>query len=215
MTLSTEKTPKMILRYRIGQRVVHAVLALSFVALLLTGLALIWRPLAFLAVGGTSRLLHRVGAIGFMLVPILYLLLDWRGAKALLVESFTYDRDDRAWFKHSFQYFMGRAAGMPPQGRLNAGQKIHHAGVVVMSAVVVFSGLVLWFGKSYLGQTGLAITVIIHDISMFTLTILLIGHLYFTYVYKALSSMTTGYVTEESARLEHAKWVDELETPVK
>ncbi len=49
-----------------------------------------------------------------------------------------------------------------------------------------------------------------HDISMFALTILLVGHLYFTYVYKALSSMTTGYVPLEDAEIEHSKWVEEM-----
>ena len=34
------------------------------------------------------------------------------------------------------------------------------------------------------------------------LTLLLVGHLYFTYVYKALSGMTRGYVDVDDARLE-------------
>jgi formate dehydrogenase subunit gamma len=51
----------------------------------------------------------------------------------------------------------------------------------------------------------------VHDIAMLVLTVLLIGHLYFTFVYKALSGMTTGYVPLEEAKLEHSKWVAELE----
>ena len=43
------------------------------------------------------------------------------------------------------------------------------------------------------------------------LTILLVGHLYFTFVYKAISSMTTGYVSKEDAEIEHRKWVEEIE----
>ena len=61
-----------------------------------------------------------------------------------------------------------------------------------------------------MGASGLAITAIVHNLAMFVLTVLLVGHLYFTYVYSALSGMTTGYVSEEEARLEHAKWVDSL-----
>ena len=53
--------------------------------------------------------------------------------------------------------------------------------------------------------------VVIHDLSMLALTLLLVGHLYFTFVYKALSGMTRGYVDADEARLEHAKWVEELE----
>jgi formate dehydrogenase subunit gamma len=199
-----------ILRYRVGQRVVHALLASSFLILLVTGLFFLWSPLSPWAAGGTSRLVHRVGAVLFMLVPVAYLILDFRGAKELLVESFTYDKDDLAWAKHAYRYFLGHAAEMPPQGRLNAGQKLHHAGVVVMSFTVVASGLVLWFAKGSLGVNGLAAAAIVHDLSMLVLTVLLAGHLYFTFVYKALSSMVSGYVSEEDARLEHAKWVQEL-----
>ena len=39
---------------------------------------------------------------------------------------------------------------------------------------------------------------------------MLIGHLNFTFVYDALSSMLTGFVTEEYAKMEHPKWLEEL-----
>lgn len=210
MTTASDREEK-VLRYRVGQRVVHATLAISFLMLLFTGLMILWPPMAGLAAGGTSGIIHRVGAILFMAVPILYLIVDRRGAKELLVESFTYDKDDLAWFKHMGQYFLGHAVGMPPQGRLNAGQKLHHAGVVITSATVVISGIFMWYAKGSLGATGLAMAATIHDLSMLALTVLLVGHLYFTFVYKALSSMTTGYVSKEDAEIEHRKWVEEIE----
>mgnify|MGYP001309588607 CR=1 FL=1 len=111
-----------LLRYRAGQRAVHALLATSFLLLLFTGLLILWRPRTLWARDGTSGVIHRIGAVLFILVPILYLIVDRRGAKELLVESFTYDKDDIEWFKHAGRYFIGRAVGMPPQGRLNAGQ---------------------------------------------------------------------------------------------
>ena len=43
------------------------------------------------------------------------------------------------------------------------------------------------------------------------LALLLLGHVYFTYVYKAWSSMATGYVPKEDMELEHSKWLEELE----
>ena len=199
-----------VLRYRIGPRINHAILASSFLVLLITGVVLLWTPLAGFAAGGNSRLLHRVGAVFFMAVPILYLLVDRPAAKELLWDSFHYDKDDLAWAKGAWRYFLGHTKDMPPQGRLNAGQKLHHAAVVIMSALVVASGLVLWFAKGQLGADGLALAAIVHDLSMLVLTILLIGHLYFTFVYKALPGMTTGYIPEEEARLEHSKWVEEL-----
>lgn len=203
---------ELLLRYRIGQRVVHALLASSFLLLLITGLALIVPFMQPLAQNGMSRIVHRVAAVLFMAVPIVYLVVDWRGAMELVKESFTYDRDDLEWAKKSYRYFFGKAVNMPPQGRLNAGQKVHHAGVIIFSALVVVSGLMLWFGKGYMGPWGLSMSALLHDVAMFVLTILLVGHLYFTYVYKAMSSMTTGYVPVEDAKIEHPKWVEELQS---
>lgn len=206
-----DRDDEKLLRYRAGQRAVHALLATSFLLLLFTGLMILWQPLTLWARDGTSGVIHRIGAVLFILVPILYLIVDRRGARELLVESFTYDKDDLAWFKHAGRYFIGRAVGMPPQGRLNAGQKLHHAGVVIASATIVFSGIAMWFAKGNLGPSGLAFAATIHDLSMLALTVLLAGHLYFTFVYKALSSMTTGYVSKEDAAIEHPKWVEEIE----
>jgi formate dehydrogenase subunit gamma len=211
MNMATQTlTHRKVLRYRIGPRINHAVLATSFLVLLVTGLIMLWPALAQYAAGGASRLLHRIGAIFFMAVPILYFIVDRPAAKELLWDSFHYDKDDLEWFKHFFRYFMGRTKDMPPQGRLNAGQKVHHASVVIFSALIVASGLILWFGKGTLGGDGLAVAAMVHDIAMLALTVLLVGHLYFTYVYQALPGMTTGYIPEEEARLEHSKWVEEL-----
>jgi formate dehydrogenase subunit gamma len=189
-------------------------LALSFLALLITGLFLFWSPLSSYAAGGLSRTVHRVGAIVFMAIPIVYLLVDRPGARELLWDSFHYDRDDLEWFKNMYRYFFGFAREMPPQGRLNAGQKLHHAVVVIFSAAIVLSGLVMWFGRGAMGPNALALTAMVHDIAMLVLTVMLVGHLYFTFVYKGLSAMTTGYVGEEEARLEHSKWVDEMATEI-
>lgn len=200
-----------IQRFRPGQRYVHLLVAVTFVALFLSGLPLIFEPLAFLTYGGFSRIAHRVAAVGFMAVPILYLIVDRQGAKELLVESFTYDRDDLNWLMHVGRYALGNAADMPPQGRLNAGQKLHHAAVIVLSAGVVGSGLTMWFAVSSLSASLLAWTLLVHNITMLALVLLLIGHIYFTVVYKAIGAMHTGYVSRTAAQLEHSKWVAELD----
>lgn len=200
-----------ILRYRRGQRIIHGVMAGSFLILLFTGLALVWSPLAFIAAGGWSRYLHRIAALGFMSVPILYIVFDRPGAKEIVTESFKYDSDDVAWFKKMYRYVLGRTAEMPPQGRLNAGQKLHHSAVIVFSGSIVATGIVMWGFKSSLSATALSWIAIVHDLSMLALALLLVGHVYFTYVYKAWSSMATGYVPKEDMELEHSKWVEDLE----
>jgi formate dehydrogenase subunit gamma len=205
-TLPTRK----VLRYRAGPRLVHALLASSFLILLLTGLTLLVPFLSGLAAGGWLRRLHYLGALLFMAVPVVYIIVDWSAVKELLWDSFHYDRDDWNWLKCCYRYFMGHCQAMPPQGRLNAGQKLHHAGVIIFSATIVGSGLALGLGRGWLGPEGLAIAASLHDLSMLVLTILLAGHLYFTFVYDALDGMVKGYIPEEAARLEHARWVETL-----
>jgi formate dehydrogenase subunit gamma len=207
--MASEST-RLVRRYLPTQRLVHWLGVLTFITLLLSGIVLIVSPLAPLAAGGTTRFIHRIAVVPFMLLPILYVILNSKQAVELLKESFTYTRDDIAWFKHMPAYFLGRTKGLPPQGRINAGQKIHHAATFLMFNLIAASGFVLWFGKGQLGADALAISAMIHDLSMLGLTVLMIGHLYFTLVYDALSSMLKGYVTEEYAKLEHPKWLEEL-----
>jgi formate dehydrogenase subunit gamma len=199
-----------ILRYRLSQRLIHWFGVAGFMLLLVTGLILEISQLSFLAAGGVSRTLHRIGAVIYILWPIAYGLINPRQFMEVIKDSLTYGRDELEWFKHVPLYFSGRACMMPPQGRVNAGQKIHHLGVGIASITIVISGFILWFGKGNLGVNGLAATAIVHDISMLVLTILFVGHSYFTFLYGALPAMISGYVTEEYARLEHSKWLASL-----
>jgi formate dehydrogenase subunit gamma len=204
------RTSRKVLRYTPIERIVHWMGAASVIILILSGLTLLWSPLSFLAAGGWSRRLHLIAAVLFMATPVFYAVRHRHGLRRLLTEPFTYDRTDLAWFRKMPQYLIGRARGMPPQGRINAGQKLHHAATFIAFVTITISGLLLWFGDGRMGATGLAITVMVHDISMLVIAVLLIGHAYFTFVYGALPGMTTGYVSEEYARLEHARWYESL-----
>ena len=206
-----EGTEEKLLRYRTGQRYIHLLVASSFTVLFLTGLPLIFEPLSFLAANGWSRIIHRIAAVGFMAVPFLYFIVDRKGAKELILESFHYDKDDRRWLMSMGRYFLGNASDMPPQGRLNAGQKLHHGLVIILGASVVFSGLVLWIYAGQMTDTALSWAVLVHNVSMLGLVLLLIGHIYFTVVYKAINAMHTGYVPRTDAEIEHAKWVAEMD----
>jgi formate dehydrogenase subunit gamma len=107
-------------------------------------------------------------------------------------------------------YVLGRTQGLPPQGRLNPGQRLHHAGTFLMFLTVSASGFVLWLGSGRLGSHGLAAAAMLHDLSVLGLTVLLIGHVYFTFLYDAFSAMGTGVVSEDYARMEHRRWLETL-----
>ncbi len=203
-------SPRLVQRYLPAQRFIHWIGVASFLTLLISGVALLFPPLSFLAAGGLSRLVHRIAVFPFVALPFVYAILLPKQTKELLTESLRYNREDWEWLKCMPAYLLGRTRGLPPQGRVNAGQKLHHAGTFLMFVTVTVSGFVLWFGKGRLGANGLAVGAIVHDLSMLGLSVLMIGHVYFTFLYDALSAMLTGSVTEQYAWMEHRKWFETL-----
>lgn len=201
----------LVARFSREQRIAHWVFTAAFFALTITGLFLVIPALGGLAAGGISRLVHRIAAVLFLLVPLYYAVADGRGLTRLIRDSFTYDKDDLRWLARFPRYVLGRAKEMPPQGRINAGEKIHHALIIVLYFVISLSGLLLWVGKELLSVSLFTWALIAHDLAMFAMLLLTLGHLYFVGVYGALGGMVTGYVTRAYARLEHAKWLADLD----
>jgi formate dehydrogenase subunit gamma len=206
-----QTTPELVARFSKAQRFAHWAFASAFAILAATGLLLMVKALSTLTAGGASRILHRHAAAVLLAAPLYYLFFDRAGLKRLLCDSFRYDADDLRWLKAMPRYVFGRAKGMPPQGRINAGEKLHHAAIVILFFMVSLSGLFLWLGRPLLGAGPFGWMLIIHDVSMGLMTLLTLGHLYFVFVYRALGGMTTGYVTRTYAELEHAKWLAELD----
>ena len=199
-----------ILRYKVVQRIGHWLNALAFLALLLTGLFLFFWPLSPLA-SVSSRLIHRIAAVVLLAGPVFYFVADRQDFLHLLKVSFTYNRDDLIWFMKAPFYFFGLAKGLPPQGDVNAGQRVHHALTIVFYNLVAWSGILMWFGVEHVpGQLFLG-ALVAHDISMAILTVLMLGHVYFTFVYGALDGMIKGTITRLYAQVEHPRWLQELE----
>lgn len=205
----TTSPTHLVQRYQPAQRVLHWVGVGSFLVLLASGIVLL-PPLGALAAGGLSRLVHRVAAIPFVLVPVAYAVLLPHVARELVRESLSFGVRDREWLARMPAYLLGRTRGLPPQGRLNAGQKLHHASTFLLLLAVSASGVALWSWKGALGPAGLALAATVHDLSTLGLALLMIGHVYFTLLYGALPAMRTGYVSEAYARLEHSDWLAQL-----
>ena len=204
------RTDKLVPRYRPMQRIAHWLFTLAFFVLLFSGLALFVPGISTWAASTTGRLVHRIAAVVLMITPLLYLLTDRKGLVQLVKDSFSYDQDDRAWFRHFIPYVFGNARNLPPQGRINAGEKLHHAVIIAGFLVISLTGLVLWFWETAPAAVRL-VTLLIHDVAMLALALLTIGHVFFVFVYGAFSGMWKGYVTERYARLEHPKWLAQME----
>ena len=207
----TEPAPQQeFVRYRFIQRLGHAINALAFIILFFTGAFLLFPGLHIFA-GSLSRVLHRISAVILILGPIFYFVTSRDKFLHLLKASFTYNKDDIIWLLKMPLYFIGKVDGLPPQGEINAGQRIHHATTIIFYNLVAWSGVLLWIGKNNLPPQLFVGSLMVHDISMAILTVLLVGHVYFTFVYGAFNNMITGRISRAYAMVEHPLWLKELE----
>jgi formate dehydrogenase subunit gamma len=189
-------------RFSRTERAVHWVHASAFLVLLATGLALYLPSLSEL-VGRRPLLksIHVWTAVAWIVALVLVVALgDRRSLRATLREVDLFDRDDRAWL-------LRRG---PPQGRLNAGQKLNTILTGVFAILFAVTGVLLWYGERDT-RFRFAQTILIHDWLTYVSLVLFLGHLYLSVIHPrtrhSLTGITRGWVYEDWAREHHAKWV--------
>ena len=195
-----------IVRYNLRERLVHAAAGITYVYLLLTGLAF-WTPalywLAIVLGGGyLSRLLHPWIGLVFSGV-LLVMWASWR-------REMKTTRDDREWRKHIVEYMTNQDEKVPPAGRFNDGQKQFFWLMVIASVALIVSGIVLWGITSVPGELAWVryAAILIHSVSGLVTMGLFIVHLYMgiAVVPGGLSAIVRGEVTSEWARQHHSAW---------
>lgn len=104
--------------------------------------------------------------------------------------------------------------GAPPQGWLNAGQKLNTALTTGLMAVLAATGVLMLLGERSTAWRFDG-TVPVHDIATVLLVALVLGHLWLALLNPAtraaLPGMATGRVDRAWARAGHARWVEEAE----
>ena len=184
----------------------HSVAALSYVYLLLTGLAF-WTPafywMAIVLGGGyLSRLLHPWIGLIFS-GSVLWMFLAWRRDMRLTPE-------DRAWGRAIRHYIRNEDAQVPPAWRFNLGQKQMFWLMFFGGIALLFSGIALWFVASIPWEFRLVrhLAVVIHaGAALLTIGAFII-HLYMglAVVPQGFHAIVRGDVSEEWARHHHALW---------
>jgi formate dehydrogenase subunit gamma len=195
-----------IVRYNLQERIVHAAAGITYVYLLLTGLAF-WTPaLYWLAVvlggGYLSRLLHPW--IGVVFTGVL--LVMWAAWRREMKTT----REDREWRKHIVDYMTNNDVHVPPAGRFNYGQKQFFWLMVIATLALVVSGVVLWGIASVPGEMVWLryAAILVHSVAALATVGLFIVHLYMgiAVVPGGLSAIVRGEVSGEWARQHHPLW---------
>jgi len=199
-----------VLRYTFHERFIHWVAGLSYVYLLLTGLAF-WSPWLFwLAVifgGGTiARELHPwVG-----LIFVVGILLMFRMWNTQMHET----EVDKEWWDAVGHYIRNEEDQVPTVGRFNGGQKLLFWGFFFGGILLFLSGLVLWFphlipwNLRYLRY----IAVLVHASTALITIGLFIIHVYMGVLLErgSFGSVIRGDVSMNWARRYHGIWLDQV-----
>lgn len=200
-------------RYSGSARINHWIVAISFVLLMISGLALFHPSLYWLTGlfggGPTARWVHPW--LGIVLV-IGFLGLFLRFFVANLPET-----TDFVWLGRLRHVLAGREEYLPEVGKYNAGQKFVFWSQAVLVLVMFVTGIGLWpAGLAYFEQLlGFKATIdqrrmaaVIHAGSAVLTIAIWIIHVYAAiWVRGTISAMTRGTVTGGWAWRHHRKWL--------
>jgi len=195
-----------LLRYTLQERVIHWTSAIAYAYALVTGAAF-WSPHLYwiaLVLGGapTSRYWHPWIALAF-LVTLAWMLRAW-------LPDMRISAEDRVWADAMPRYVRNEDEALPPIDRFNIGQKYFFWAMVWGGAVLLLSGLVLWFPEtipwSWRGLRYAA--VLLHAASALITTGAFIIHVYMgtAVVRGGFSSIIRGEVSPAWAKTHHRLW---------
>ncbi|MHB8454560.1 MAG: formate dehydrogenase subunit gamma [Acidiferrobacterales bacterium] len=199
---------QMIERYRPQERMNHWVTAIMFVMLALSGLALFHPAFFFLTNlfggGAWTRILHPYFGIVLALSFGLLARRFWTQNRITAV--------DNEWMRQIRDVLAKRDSALPEAGRYNGGQKYLFWTTVLMIALLLISGVVIWqpWFAPLFPVTLLRIAVLVHALAAFVLIAGIIVHIYAAiWVKGSIRAMTRGTVTAAWAKQHHAAWYRE------
>ena len=201
--------PDRIVRYSAATRINHWIIAISFVLLALSGLALFHPALFWLTGlfggGPWTRILHPF--IGCFMVAAFFLL----GMK--LWRDNALQQRDWTWLREIDDVVNNREQNLPEVGRYNGGQKLLFFTIIVCLTCLLLSGIVIWreYFSGYFSIGVLRLGALAHAFFAFVLICAIIVHIYAgIWVKGSIRAMTRGWVTPGWAWKHHRAWFREV-----
>jgi formate dehydrogenase subunit gamma len=198
-----------ILRYAAGTRINHWIVAISFVLLALSGLALFHPALFWLTAlfggGPWTRILHPF--IGCFMVAAF----SWLGVK--FWNDNKMEPRDWTWLRKINDVVNNREENLPDVGRYNAGQKLLFFTIIVCLIGLLLSGIVIWrqYFSFYFPIGIIRWGALLHAFSAFVLICAIIVHIYAAiWVNGSVRAMTRGRVSLGWAWKHHRAWFREV-----
>lgn len=193
-------------RFTFAERLIHWWVGITFLFLLLTGLAfahprLFWLT-ALVGGGPTARALHPwIGLLFSLGLGLMFFL--WAAEMRV-------DASDRAWLRALKAYARHQKDRVPATGKYNGGQKLFFWSQIVLGVVHLLTGLPLWLPDAF-GASWLVLCRLVHYVTTVAGGLLIILHTYLGTVAfpGTFRSMTRGTVTADWAKLHHPLWFED------
>ena len=204
-------TGRQIERFTSVERIAHWTMGLSFVALAITGIVILFGKYVLLPVVGhaafasltvLSKNLHNFVGPLFIFALVIFITLF---VKDNIPKSY-----DSAWLGKFGGMFSGEHVA---SGKFNAGEKVLFWSLVVgLCTVISITGLILNFPNWNQGREAMQLANLIHGICAILAMAMACFHIYLGTVGMegALKAMKTGYVDETWAKEHHEYWYDEV-----
>mgnify|MGYP001561431922 FL=1 len=196
-------------RHTTKERGVHAIHAISFIILLLTGIGLYDK--SFFGItklfGGVdlSRFIHHWIGVVFI-ISLFMMYFQWKD------EAAVFDKDDKEWLR-VFGGYLGKGVKAPPAGKFNAGQKMFFKMIFWAGILFGITGIIMWIPQTLaLPKTIVQLSYILHDMILIGLVMGVLAHVYLGTLANpgTISSLFTGQVDEQWARHHHEKWFKQM-----
>ncbi len=204
--------PVTLRRFTYLERIVHWVVGVTFVLLLVTGLAfsypaLFWMT-GLLGGGPAARMLHPWIGLAFT-AGLAAMFVIW-------VKDMFLGGEDARWLRAVRHYAMHDKERVPPAGKYNAGQKLFFWLQSALGIAFLVTGLFLWLpggfaGMGPFGRGTLTTMRTLHYLATLGGGLLLIVHVYLgTVAYPGtFGAMIHGRVSRAWARFHHPRWEGE------
>ncbi len=211
ITLHGAPTGRLIQRFSAVERMVHWTVAITFVALAITGLVITFGKAVLLPLIGytlfswlaqLSKYLHNfVGAVLVVALPIMIV---------MFLRTNLFNGRDWEWLKQGGGMLTGTHV---PANKANAGQKIlFWSMVVVIGITLCVTGLILDFPNFNQSRQTMQIANIIHMIAGLLGVVMVMAHIYLGTIGMkgAYEAMRYGYVDETWAKEHHEYWYNDV-----
>lgn len=195
-----------VLRYSFHERLIHWMAAVSYVYLLLSGLAF-WSPwlywIAIILGGGTvARELHPWFGVVFTIAVLLMYSMWGQQMKETPA--------DKGWWAAIGHYIRNEDDQVPPADRFNPGQKLLFWGFLVNGILLLLTGIVLWLPQDIPWNLRILrlISIFLHPVfALFTIALFII-HVYMGTAMErgAFGSVIRGDVSRAWADHHHHSW---------